>query len=143
MENLSKRYLIEEVVEGGVAKVSVKIIRDIKHDFYLSVGAAGSSQEAINDSRLLLLPTSCKEITRALRGLRCAYQFQDSVGSVNADISGAAKAIQKIAHFAQWQNLFLSSLEVNPLIIGKTGHGAWAVDAKIRIKGFNFLDLFE
>ena len=143
MKDVSHRYLIEEMIEGGVAKVSVKIKRDINSGIYLVLAAAGSTPDSVNDSRLLLLPTSVKDITRALMGLRCAYQFYETGTRLKADVKGAAEAIQKIAHFAQWQSSSLAELEVNPLIIGSTGHGAWVADVAIRMKGFKLADLYN
>ncbi len=143
MKDISHRYLIEEMIEGGIAKISVKIKRDINSGLYLVLGAAGSSESSINDSRLLLLPTSVRDITRALLGLRCAYQFHGTDGRLKADVQGAATAIQKIAHFAQWQSSSLAELEVNPMIIGSAGHGAWVADVAVRMKGFKLTDLYS
>ncbi|HHL22077.1 MAG TPA: CoA-binding protein, partial [Aliiroseovarius sp.] len=52
------RFLVEEMVTGGVAELLVGVVRDPAHGFVLTLGAGGVQAEILRDSQALLVPAS-------------------------------------------------------------------------------------
>ncbi len=65
-------FLVEKMVQGGVAELIIGIARDPQFGLYLTIGAGGVMVELWNDTRSLLLPASRDEIREALLTLRSA-----------------------------------------------------------------------
>ena len=62
--------LIEQMIEPVVAELLVNIVNDSKFGHVLTLGTGGMLVELMRDTRTLLLPTSRKEISQAIAGLR-------------------------------------------------------------------------
>lgn len=95
------------------------------------VGAGGKYVEALNDYAVILPPFSQEQVESALRGLRLAPMIDGVRGDAPMDISafsGIAVAVGKIALSA---GSAISSLDLNPVMVGAIGEGAIVVDALI------------
>ena len=95
------------------------------------VGAGGKYVEALNDYAVILPPFSQEQVESALRGLRLAPMIDGVRGDAQMDISafsGIAVAVGKIALSA---GSAISSLDLNPVMVGAIGEGAIVVDALI------------
>jgi len=124
-------YLVEEMVEGGVAELLVGVARDPVHGLALTLGAGGVLTELMADSETLLLPATDDEIRAALMRLRIAPLLGGFRGRPAVDLTAAVAAISALQSFAEAEAGRLLELEVNPLIVGATG--AVAVDALIAL----------
>lgn len=127
------RFLVEEMVRGGLAELIVGVTRDAQFGHSLTIGAGGILVELLADSATLLLPATRSDIECALRGLRSFALLDGYRGKPRADLAMLIDAIAAIAAFAQDHSDRLVELDVNPLIV--TSGGAIAVDALARIAG--------
>lgn len=125
------RFLVEEMIEDGMAELLVGVVRDPAHGFVLTLAHGGTLTELLNDSASLLLPVDPAEIDRALSRLRIAtvldgYRGRPGVSrpALHAAIAAVTAAVTENA--ARW-----SEVEVNPLICTSTR--AIAADALIRL----------
>ena len=129
MATLADRFLVESMVEGVVAELIVGVARDAQFGPHLIVGGGGVLVELMKDSKSLLLPTSKREILRALNDLRCAPLFHGFRGRPRADLDAAADAILAIGGFVEDHLYSVEELDVNPLLLLREGDGVVAADA--------------
>ena len=123
-------FLVEKMVQGGVAELIIGIARDPQFGLYLTIGAGGVMVELWNDTRSLLLPASRDEIREALLSLRSAPLLTGFRGKPKANIEAAVEAAWQVGNYALEQAGKLEELDINPLIV--TADNAIAVDALIR-----------
>lgn len=123
-------FLVEEMVQGGVAELLIGITRDPAHGFVLTLAAGGVLTELLEDSASLLLPAARVEIETALRKLKVFAQLAGFRGKRGADLGAVLEAIEAIQTYALANLENLEEVEVNPLIC--TATGAIAADALIR-----------
>jgi succinyl-CoA synthetase beta subunit len=127
----AERFLVEEMVENGVAEILVGILRDPAHGFVLTLGAGGVLTEVLADTTSLLLPATAPEIDAALDRLRIAPLLGGYRGKPAADRAALVTAILAVQDCAMAHAETLLELEINPLIA--TPDRAVAVDALIRL----------
>jgi acyl-CoA synthetase (NDP forming) len=127
----AERFLVEEMVENGVAEILVGILRDPAHGFVLTLGAGGVLAEVLADTTSLLLPAPAPEIEAALDRLRIAPLLGGYRGKPPADRAALVTAILAVQDCAMAHAETLLELEINPLIA--TPDRAVAVDALIRL----------
>ena len=128
-------FLIEHMVEGGVAELIVGIQRDEQFGLALVIGSGGVLVELIGDSASLLLPTDRMSVERALMSLKVATLLRGFRGKPAGDIGAAVDAILGVAAFAESHWETLQELDVNPLIVLPQGQGVVAVDALVCLHG--------
>ncbi len=129
LTHLECDFLVEKMVQDGVAELIVGIARDPQFGLYLTVGAGGVMVELWNDTRALLLPASRDDIRTAFLSLRSAPLLTGFRGRQEADIEAAVEAAWRISNYALTQAGTLEELDINPLIV--TADNAVAVDALI------------
>ena len=131
MADVTERFLVEEMVEGGVLELILGIVADPPYGFVLTIGVGGLLTELWQDSVTLLLPASDLEIERALKNLRLYAVLQGYRGRPGGDIRAVVQAVQAIAAYASDHRERLLELDINPLIVRR--EGAFAADALIRL----------
>lgn len=124
------RFLVEEMVIGGVAELIVGVTKDPAHGFVLTLGAGGVLTEILKDTASLLLPSSRAELDHALRGLRIAPLLAGYRGQAAADRDAILDAILAVQSYVLENAATVSEVEINPLICTPTQ--AIAADALIR-----------
>ncbi|MBI6630572.1 acetate--CoA ligase family protein [Pontibaca salina] len=124
------RFLIEEMVAGGVAELLIGIIRDPAHGFILTLGAGGILTEILRDTVSLLVPSTREQIHAALMRLRCAPLLTGYRGRPSANIPAILDAVAAVQSYIVANADTVAEVEVNPLI--STPDRAVAVDALIR-----------
>jgi acyl-CoA synthetase (NDP forming) len=129
MSGLADRFLVEQMVQGGVAELIVGVARDEQFGPYLVVGAGGILVELLKDSRSLLLPVTRAQVLRALCGLACAPLLEGFRGRPRADMAAAADAVLAIARWVEDDPGSVVELDVNPLILFREDEGVVAADA--------------
>jgi acyl-CoA synthetase (NDP forming) len=126
-------FLIERMIDNGVAELIVGIHRDDQFGPTLIIGSGGVLVELVGDSVSLLLPTDRPSVERALMSLKVATLLRGFRGKPPGDTKAAIDAILNIASFADAHWATLQELDVNPLIVLPHGQGAVAVDALLRL----------
>lgn len=129
----ARDFLIEEPIYGVVTELLVGIQQVPGIGFSLTLAIGGIAVELLDDSATLLLPSNRAMIKNALEGLKLYPTLTGLRGSPEADIEAALDAIEAITGFVLSRSDILE-LEVNPLIVRASDHGAVALDAVIKIK---------
>ncbi|QNP47532.1 acetate--CoA ligase family protein [Diaphorobacter aerolatus] len=95
------------------------------------VGDGGKYTEALDDCVVLLPPFSAEEVQAALRTLKIAPLFDGVRGEPPMDIAALSQLAVAIGHFAMSASDQVSSLDLNPVLVGSVGEGAMVVDALV------------
>jgi acyl-CoA synthetase (NDP forming) len=130
---LTGELLVERMVSDIIAELIVGVARDPVLGLYLVVGSGGILAELVADTATLLLPASRAEIEQALHGLRAARLLDGFRGRAKGDLPAALDAIMAIQEFAIAHATRLQELDVNPLMVCRTGMGAVAADVLMRL----------
>jgi hypothetical protein len=93
----------------------------------MTIGTGGVLVELLQDRTTLLLPAGRDEILAALHGLKLFPLLDGYRGRLKGDINAAVEAIHMIAQFACKNAENLIELDINPLIVCRSG--AFAADA--------------
>ncbi|MYN14210.1 CoA-binding protein [Pusillimonas sp. TS35] len=94
-------------------------------------GAGGKYVEAAPDVAVMLPPFSAEQAMEKLQGLRIWPLLQGVRGEAAADIPAFAGLLAWFSRFALGSKGKFKSIDVNPVMLGRQGEGAWAVDALI------------
>ncbi len=131
---LSPQVLVEKMVEDALVELVVGIQADPVYGLVMTLGSGGIFVEWLNDSATVLLPASPEAISRALKQLKLYPRLVGGRATAAADLRAAIAAIGRISEFAIAHAAQLIELEVNPLLVKREGHGAYAVDVLLRLK---------
>jgi acetate---CoA ligase (ADP-forming) len=134
MMKIAPDVLVERMVTGAVAELIIGIKNDPQFGLALVIGAGGVFTELLKDSVILLLPTSCEEISRALQSLK-VWKLVTGFRGRSGDADAVIKAIMAVADFAKAHAAAIEEFDVNPLLV--LPQGAIAVDALIRMRKEN------
>jgi acyl-CoA synthetase (NDP forming) len=117
-------FMVEEMLQDGVAELIVGIKSSPIYGHALLIGAGGVLAEQLRDSVALLLPASEPAIRRALGRLKIAQGLDD------AALQGVAALARAVAGHAMAHRGELAALDLNPVIVTATGR-VMAVDALV------------
>ncbi len=131
LEGLGSGFLVERMVEDGLAELIAGVTGDPQFGPVMTVGSGGVLVELLGDSRTLLLPATRAEIEEALRSLKLFALMDGYRGRPEADVEAAVTALEGIADFAVRHAASLAEMDINPLIVCPRGKGAWIADALI------------
>ena len=123
-------FLIEEMIQEGVAELLIGITRDPAHGFVLTLAAGGILTELMADSTSLLVPADRDAVRSALARLKIHRLLAGYRGKPAADIDSILDAVDALQAYALANAATLEEVEVNPLIC--TPGTAIAADALIR-----------
>jgi len=125
-------FLVEEMIQGGVAELLVGVVKDPAHGFVMTVGAGGVLTELLGDTASFLLPATDEMIDQALGGLKIASVLAGYRGAQAAHMPSIVQALRAVEAYVLENAIGLEEIEVNPLIC--TPDRAVAADALIRKK---------
>ncbi len=123
-------FLVEEMIEDGVAELLIGVTRDPAHGFVLTLAAGGVLTELLADSVSLLLPTDRKSVRQSLTRLKCYPLLTGFRGRPAAHIGAILNAVDAVQAYVLANADRLSEAEINPLIC--TPARAVAAEALIR-----------
>lgn len=126
---------VERMVTDAVAELIVGIVDDPQFGPLMTLGTGGVLVELLQDSVTLLLPSSRAQIEAALRSLRMFPLLDGYRGKPKADLDAALDAILGIAGFAVKNAGRIVELDINPLLVCRSGQGAWIADALLITRG--------
>jgi acyl-CoA synthetase (NDP forming) len=116
--------LVQEMTDG--VEVLLSASRDADWGPILTLGFGGTLVEAVRDLAPLPLPADRGSMLRALRGTCVWALLNGHRGRPPADVDSlldAAVALQEVFLASR-----LREIELNPVIVGSAGTGAWFVD---------------
>ncbi|MFO0997005.1 MAG: acetate--CoA ligase family protein [Alphaproteobacteria bacterium] len=123
--------LVSEMVQGE-AELIIGALHDPEFGPMVLFGAGGILAELLEDTAMLAAPAHPDRIRKKLSGLKIARILEGVRGQPASDLEAAIDAIHRVSHFAADAGAALGELDINPLILRRAGHGAVAVDARIR-----------
>ncbi len=130
---LGPRLYLEKM-HDAVAELIVGVVRDAQFGPVLTLGSGGILVELLQDVVNLLMPTNREEIAQALEQLRSTPLLNGFRGRPRADTEAAIDAVLAVQEYALAHADGLVELDVNPLLVGAEGRGAYAADALIVIE---------
>ncbi len=123
--------LVESMVTDAVAEVIVGINRDPAIGPYLMLGSGGVLVELLDDSAILMLPTTDTDIRTAIVSLKVGRLLGGYRGRPAGDVAALVRIVLAVQDYAIANLDRLLELDVNPVMVRPTG--AVAVDALIRL----------
>ncbi|KAA3619226.1 MAG: hypothetical protein DWQ08_15580 [Proteobacteria bacterium] len=131
---VARSFLVESMIDDGVAELIVGVGLDPQFGHFVTIGAGGVITELLGDSVTLLPPFDVLEITRALQRLRVHRLLSGWRGKPAGDIEAVADVVMRIAALAAALGDTLLELDINPLIVRPAGRGAVAADTLITLE---------
>ena len=127
------QILVEKMIDQGGVELIVGINRDPVLGLYLVIGAGGIYAELLNDTAIILLPFEQHHVEQALASLKLHALFEGYRNQPVIDTSALVQTIMNVQKFAISNNDQLMEMDINPLIVCRTGE-VYTADALIRIK---------
>jgi len=118
----------------GIREFALGVKQDAMFGTAVMVSDGGKYVEALNDFAVLLHPFTEQDVIKKLARLRIAPIFSGVRGEPPVDLKAVAQAAVALGRYAASQADRIASIDLNPLIAGPKGAGAWAVDAVIEKK---------
>lgn len=119
----------------GRHEFALGVRQDASFGTVVMVGDGGKYVEALRDFAVLLFPFDEDDVLEKLRSLRIAPILAGVRGETAVDLQAVARAAVALGRLAASQAQAIASIDLNPLIAGSVGDGAWAVDAVIECAG--------
>ncbi|MDG2298045.1 MAG: acetate--CoA ligase family protein [Planktomarina sp.] len=110
-------FLVEAMAPAPLAELIITLRSDPQFGAVLVIGSGGIFVELIADSATLLLPTSQKQIIRALKSLRVSGLLRGFRGRPMADLSKVANEVHRLCIAYQDNYEILTEIEINPLFV--------------------------
>jgi acyl-CoA synthetase (NDP forming) len=133
MASVCDLVLVERMLPPPLLELIVGVAVDPQFGPHLVLGAGGTLVELWRDTALLVLPAARGDVEAALRTLRIWPLLAGHRGAPAADLEATLDAVGRIGALAVEHANRLLELEVNPLMVYRTGEGAIAADALIRL----------
>src|SRR5207302_1715005 len=133
VEDLGRRndvagLLIQEMARG-ILEAFAGVSRDPDFGLVLAFGAGGVLIEALDDVALRPLPLRAGDAEGMIAETRVATLLGGFRGRPPGDVGALAGALEAIGDLAWAERESLGELEVNPIVVRKTGAGCVVVDA--------------
>jgi acyl-CoA synthetase (NDP forming) len=120
---------VQPMIRGG-AEVIVGARRDPHFGAVIMVGLGGIAVELLHDVALAPAPVGADRARALLATLRMAPLLTGARGRPTLDVEAVADAVCRVSWLAADLGARLVDLEVNPLIVRRSGEGVVAVDGR-------------
>jgi len=95
------------------------------------VGDGGKYVEAMPDLQVLMAPFSIEDVEKALLRLRIAPLLSGVRGESPLDVKAFCQSVVAVGQMMVDENLGISQLDINPVMVGSLGQGCVSLDAVI------------
>lgn len=114
-------FIVEAQVVDAFAELLVGVRRDPQFGLLLVLASGGVLVELLRDTRTLLLPTGRARVRAALESLGCYPLLTGFRGRPATNLDALAADIVRIAEFAVARGERLVEMDINPLLVTRTG----------------------
>lgn len=115
----------------GQRELALGVKQDAMFGTAVMISDGGKYVEALNDFAVLLHPFTEQDVIQKLARLRIAPILAGVRGEPSIDVEAVTQAAVALGCYAASHAGSIASIDLNPLIVGAKGAGAWAVDAVI------------
>ncbi len=129
--NAGWRAMLQQMAPAGQEMI-VGVHADPQFGPVLMAGLGGTLVEVLHDAAFRLAPLSARDALEMISETAAGRILQGLRGAAPGDRDAVVDAILRIGQLAS-DFPCISELDVNPLIVGEAGAGAWAVDVRIAI----------
>jgi acetyltransferase len=123
---------VQKMVKGR--EIIVGVNRDDTFGPVVTFGLGGIFVEVLKDVTTRIAPLTREDIRSMITGIRSFPILAGARGQRPADIDALEDLIARVTQIAL-DFPEVQELEVNPILLGDEGEGAWAVDALITLRG--------
>lgn len=123
--------LVERMCPAGTEMI-VGVLRDQELGPAVVVGFGGIYAEILHDTVCLPAPMTAEQARQGIFELRGAALLTGARGQPPADVDAFADLIAAIGDLAA-AHPEIAELDLNPVLVGRAGHGAWIADAAGRL----------
>lgn len=127
------RVLVETMAGEAVAEVMASVTHDEATGPLMVIAGGGVAAELWEDTTLLAAPFTRAEIARALDRLKTARLIAGWRGGPPGDRAALLDALEALGTLGLAADI--AEIEVNPIRVGRAGHGVAAVDAVLTLIG--------
>jgi hypothetical protein len=128
-------FLVEEMIEDGVAELVLALRFDPRFGWVITVGSGGALIELMDDAQIALAPVSADEIARMIARSRAGALLRGYRGRPPGDEPAFIALALALQRAALDPAAAILEIECNPVIVRPIGRGAIVVDATMRVLG--------
>jgi acetyl coenzyme A synthetase (ADP forming)-like protein len=125
-----KGVLVQQQVQQGVELI-LGVVQDPQFGPLLMVGSGGTEVELKKDVAFELAPVTASQANAMLDRTTVGRVLAGFRGKPASDRAAVVDVLVRLAQLAT-DNPGIAEMEINPLIVHEDGHGAIAVDARVR-----------
>jgi acetyltransferase len=129
MVKAGERALVQRMAPQGL-EVIVGAQRDRQFGPLVMVGLGGVYVEVLEDVAFRLAPLGEADARAMVMGTAAGKLLEGVRGQPPGDMEAVVDAIRRIGQLMV-DHPQISEIDLNPLIVGPAGEGAWAVDVRI------------
>ena len=133
MAALGEQVRVERMLPAPVAELIVGVNNDPVVGPHLLIGSGGVWVEILRDSQVVLLPATATEIRDALTRLRLWPVLAGYRGRSGGNLDAVVDVIVRLAKFTVQNADCVAEIDINPLMVFDSPHGAIAADAFVRL----------
>ena len=119
-------FLIEQHINPVIAELLVNIYIDQTFGLVMTLASGGILANLISDKKMILLPTTRRDLSDALMQLKVSKLLSGYRGKVTANRTNVIDTLAKLAQQTMQLAATIHEIEINPLIIQK--ERVYAVD---------------
>jgi acetyl coenzyme A synthetase (ADP forming)-like protein len=122
--------LVQSMVDGGVEMV-VGAVADAEFGHLVMVGLGGVTVELLRDVAFRVVPVTEADAREMIDGLRGAPLLRGYRGAAEADQDALVELVLRVSQLVR-EVPDIGEIDLNPVLVRPRGHGALAVDVRIR-----------
>jgi acetyl coenzyme A synthetase (ADP forming)-like protein len=127
------RAMVQRMVPTG-QEVILGAKRDAQFGPQLMFGMGGLYVEILRDVAFRLAPISAEDARGMIAETAAGRIMQGVRGALTGDIAAVVETLRRVGQLVT-DFPRIAEMDINPLIVGPAGAGAWAVDVRMRIEG--------
>lgn len=131
-DNGRARAMVQRMIPKG-QEVILGAKRDAQFGPQLMFGMGGLYVEILRDVAFRLAPISAEDARGMIAETAAGRIMQGVRGEPPGDISAVVETLRRVGQLVT-DFPRIAEMDINPLIVGPAGTGAWAVDVRIRIE---------
>jgi acetyl coenzyme A synthetase (ADP forming)-like protein len=129
MVGAGERALVQQMMPKGLELI-VGAQRDVQFGPLLMVGLGGTYVEVLKEVTFRLAPVSREDALEMVQNTAAGRLLAGVRGQAGGDVEAVVDSIRRLGRL-MLDHSAIQEAEINPLIVGQAGEGAWAVDVRV------------